>query len=186
MLKYARTLGIAAALGFTGVAAPRAAGMQTVPTELDFDACTIISSNDFGTLRACPGYKGIPVMLEDDNGRFTVSFGLKSTEERAARQPLPRRGHPDGAIAWRLSNESGRWTPVAAIMRFALDSEGKAPAAVVLTVTRVAEEKTCVVGYVDATSSVDAALPIAEAMADKAASFDCSTEPEKAAGFKAW
>jgi|GEM_PF-5650272 len=168
-----------------GVGSALAAGTLSVPTELDFDQCTTISSNDFGTVRACPGYKGIPVMISDNNGRYAVSFGLTSTVEPAAKQPLPRPGYPDGAIVWRLANPTGKWAPVAAIVRYALDA-GEGGPAEVLTVTRLGEGKTCVVGYVDATASTDAALPVAEMMADKSAAFDCSKPPEKAAGFKAW
>lgn len=177
---------LAGLLALPPAAPARAAGTQSVPTDLDFDECTIMASNDFGTLRACPGYKGIPVLLDDNNGNIAMSFGLTSTTEPAARQRLPRRGHVDGAIVWRLGNVAGRWTPLAAIVRYALEADGKAPAAEVLAVTRIAPGKTCVVGYVDATASSEAALPVAEAMADKSGSFDCGTAPVKAAGFRAW
>ncbi len=34
-------------------------GTQSMPTDLDFDQCSITASNDFSTTWACPGYKGI-------------------------------------------------------------------------------------------------------------------------------
>ena len=71
-----------------------AVGLTTLPaaaqqidssyTDVDLDDCTVVSSDDFGSTWACPGYKGIPVMIAEGDLRFFVSYGLRSTEERAA------------------------------------------------------------------------------------------------------
>jgi hypothetical protein len=177
--------GVAAMLGWAAAMPAFAFGTQSVETDLSFDQCTITKTNDFTTVRACPGYKGVPVMVADNNARLAVSYGLRSTEEKAAKQSVPHASGLGESIEWRLSNTSGAWTPFATILRFRLDAHDGLPAAEVLVVTRIAEGATCHVAYVDA--SAPDALALAERTADeRAAAFDCTKEPAKIGAFKAW
>mgnify|MGYP001140779739 CR=1 FL=1 len=117
-------------------------GTQSTDTDLSLDLCTITESNDFGTTWACPGYKGIPVMVAATKLRFMVSYGLKSTEEPAAKQTLPPANSLGPTIEWRLSNKEGRWKPFATILKYLVGDEGK-PKGEVLVVTRLGEGSTC-------------------------------------------
>jgi hypothetical protein len=177
--------GLAAVLGLVAAMPAFAFGTQSVETDLSFDECTITKTNDFTTVRACPGYKGVPVMVADDNARLAVSYGLRSTEEKAARQRVPHASSLGESIEWRLSNTSGAWAPFATILRFRLDAHDGLPAAEVLVVTRIAEGATCQIAYVDA--AAPDALALAERTADESGpDFDCAKEPAKVGAFKAW
>ena len=183
MLKLAMLVTMALSLG-----APLPAfafGTQSMPTDLDFDQCSITASNDFSTTWACPGYKGIPVMVAEAQSRFMVSYGLKSTEEPAAKQGLPPINTLGPTIEWRLSNKEGRWKPFATIVHFLTGEAGK-PKGDVLVVTRLGEGSTCQIAYVDALAN-----PNAEDLAQQAADahgfdFDCKKEPEIIGKFEAW
>ena len=155
-----------------------------VPTELSLDDCTIVSTNDFETLRACPGYKGIPVMLRGEKQQVAVSYGLASTTEKAAGQFLPEGYLPVGEIDWRISNRDGDWKAFAAILRFTAQGTNKPD---ILVVTRIAPGNTCILAFVDAKANPDA-MALAEAAADKHGfDFDCShDQPEKPGKFAAF
>ncbi|MDR3475598.1 MAG: hypothetical protein P4M09_28455 [Devosia sp.] len=179
-------LGLTAMLGLPAATPAAVFGTQSVETDLNFDDCTITKTNDFTTVRACPGYKGIPVMIADDNARLAVSYGLRSTEEKAAGQMVLHASGLGPSIEWRLSNRGGAWTPFATILRFKLDAHDGLPAAEVLVVTRLVAGETCQIAYVDATANPDAPA-LAERTADESApDFDCNKEPVKVGAFRAW
>ena len=191
MLKAMRMLALGATIGAAiglAAASPAAAfGTQSVATDLSYEDCTITATNDFTTLRACPGYKGVPVLVAKDNGRLAVSYGLRSTEEKAAKQTVAHASGLGPSIEWRLSNRTGAWTPFATILGFKLDAHDGKPAAEVLVVTKIAEGATCQIAYVDATANADA-LTLAEQAADAHGfDFDCGKDvPVKVGTFKAW
>ncbi len=161
-------------------------GLHSFYTDLKLEDCSITASNDFGTIWACPGYKGIPVMVAEDDLRFMVSYGLKSTEERAASQTLPPFNSLGGTIEWRLSNREGRWKPYATIVRYLIDApEGKKHGEV-LAVTRVAEGATCQIAYIDALANADANDLARQAADAHGFDFDCSREPVLVGKFAAW
>ena len=160
-------------------------GTQSMPTDLDFDQCSITASNDFSTTWACPGYKGIPVMVAEAQSRFMVSYGLKSTDEPAAKQTLPPVNSLGPSIEWRLSNKEGRWKPFATIVHFLTGEEGK-PKGDVLVVTRLGEGTTCQIAYVDAVANANAEDLAQQAADEHGFDFDCKKEPEIVGTFEAW
>ena len=183
MLKLAMLVTMALSLG-----APLPAfafGTQSMPTDLDFDQCSVTQTNDFGTTWACPGYKGIPVMVAEAQSRFTVSYGLKSTEEPAAKQSLPPVNSPGPTIEWRLSNKEGRWKPFATIVHFLTGEAGK-PKGDVLVVTRLGAGSTCQIAYVDAVANANAEELAQQAADAHGFDFDCKKEPEFVGKFGAW
>ena len=155
-------------------------------TDVDLDACSILHSDDFGTRWACPGYKGIPVMIAEGDLRFFVSYGFGAPDERAASQTLPPFNYLGPKIEWRLSNAEGRWKPFATILRFYTDGEPDADEGQILVVTRLEEGATCHVAYVDARANADANELAREAADDMAPDFDCADEPEQVGAFEAW
>lgn len=170
-----------------GWAGPAAAQLVNASvTELNLDFCTVMQSDDFGSIWACPGLRGMPVMIAERDQHFMVSFGLKSTEEKAAEQTLPPRHHLDGEIEWRVSNRDGAWKPFATILRYVIAPEAGRPEGEVLVVSKVAEGATCHVAYIDALANAEA-LVLAQQTADaKAPDFDCAGEPEIVGTFEAW
>lgn len=155
-------------------------------TDVDLDQCTVMASDDMGSTWACSGLKGMPVMIAEGDLRMFVSYGLKSTEEKAAQQTLAPFNHLGPTIEWRVSNAEGQWKPFATILRYFVQREAGEPEGQVLVVTRIATGATCHVAYVDALANPDA-NELARKTADELApDFDCAKEPEIVGAFKAW
>jgi len=161
---------------------------QSAYTDLKLQECTITKADDFGAIWACPGYRGIPVMVMEGDLRFFVSYGLNSTTEPAAEQTLPPFNTLGPRIEWRLTSRAGAITPFATIVRFLLDApEGEGPGGQVLVVTRLEEGATCHVAYVDARANSDANELARKAADELAPGFDCaSDEPEIVGAFSAY
>jgi hypothetical protein len=179
---------IPAALAIILATAPAAAQqIDSSYTDVDLDECTVVSSDDFGSTWACPGYKGIPVMIAEGDLRFFVSYGLRATEERAAEQTLPPFNHLGEKIEWRLSNADGGWKPFATILRYFVQREdGGEEDGQILVVTKVEPGATCHVAYIDALANQNANELAREAADDMASDFDCADEPEVVGAFEAW
>jgi hypothetical protein len=180
----------AAALGFAALLLSGSGALaqpaQSAYTDLDLNLCTVMESDDFGTTWACPGYKGIPVSVAEGDLRFAVSYGLRSTEEKAASQTLPPFNYLGPRIEWRLSPVGGQFRPNATVVRYFVDaSEGGKPNEV-LVVTRLEPGATCHVAYIDATANADANEMARKAADEVAPGFDCENEPETVGEFKAW
>jgi len=187
-------MGILAGIGLAlAVAAPAAAQFnQSEYTDIDLDACTVVVSDDFGSTWACNGYKGIPVMIAEGDLRMMVSYGLASTEEKAASQTLPPFNHLGGKIEWRLSNAAGGYKPFATIVRYFIaapephEGEEKGPEGQILVVTRIEPGATCQVAWIDALANPEANELARKAADETAPGFDCANEPEIVGKFEAW
>lgn len=155
-------------------------------TELKFEDCTVIDTDDFGSTWACPGLKGMPVMARESKLSFRISYGLTSTTEKAAEQTLPVENHPGEEIEWRVSNAEGSYKPFATILKFFTKPEGEGEPGQVLVVTKVSPGATCQVAYVDAVANPDAEQLAQKAADEKARDFDCAQEPEIIGKFGAW
>jgi hypothetical protein len=177
----------AAVVTFGFSATPVAAQENTSTfTDLNLDDCSVHSSDDMGSTWSCSGYKGIPVMVAEGDLRFFISYGLKSTEEKAAQQTLPPFNYPGQKIEWRLSNAEGGLKPVATILRFFTQREEGEDEAQVLVVTKLEMGSTCHVAYIDATANKDANEMAQEVADDMAPDFDCADEPQIVGDFEAW
>jgi hypothetical protein len=177
---------MAVAVCALGAGEAAAQQIESAYSDVDLDACTVIESDDFGSRWACPGHKGIPVMIAEGDLRFFVSYGLKSTEERAAEQTLPPFNRLGEKIEWRVSNAGGQWKPFATILRFFTQRESGEKESQILVVTKVEEGATCHVAYIDATANADANELARTAADERALGFDCAGEPEIVGTFEAW
>jgi hypothetical protein len=174
-------------LALCGVASPAAAQLYNSSwTDLKFEDCTVITTDDFGSTWACPGLKGMPVMARESKLSFRFSYGLTSTTEKAAEQTLPVENHPGAEIEWRVSNAEGSYKPFATILRFFTKPEGEGESGQVLVVTKVSPGATCHVAYIDAVANPDAEKLAQQAADEKATTFDCKNEPEIIGKFEAW
>jgi hypothetical protein len=169
------------------LATPAAAQpVQSAYTDVDLDQCSIVQADDFGATFACPGYKGIPVMIAEGDLRFFVSYGLNSTAERAAEQTLPPFNRLGPKIEWLLAMRDGRLQPFATILRFFTQRESGEPEGQVLVVTRLEPGATCHVAYVDARANADANQMARDAAEELAADLDCANQPDIIGAFEAW
>jgi len=156
-------------------------------TALTFEDCTVITTDDFGSTWACPGLKGLPVMVRESQRSFRVSYGLTSTTEKAADQTLPVENRLGEEIEWRVSNAEGSYKPFATILKFFIKAKAESEAeGQVLVVTKVSPGATCHVAYVDALANPDAEQLAQQTADEKARDFDCASEPEIIGTFAAW
>ncbi len=167
---------------------PAQAAFQSAYTDIDLDACLVLDSDDFGTRWACPGYRGYPMRVAEGDRRFTIGYGfnLEAEPYRGAQALEPvNRLAPE--MEWRLSNASGRWMPVATIVRY-LTQAPDAPDTMreVLVVTQLVPGQTCHIAYVDVLANENAEQLAREAADSRAGTVDCTTAPERPGSFAAW
>ncbi len=192
MSQQFRSFGVSVAVVLGMLGSAQAQFNQTEETPLNLDFCTVVQSDDFGSTWACPGHKGIPVMIAERDEHFMVSFGLTSTTEPAAKQTLPPVNHLGGKIEWRISNASGAYKPFAAIVPYLTEAPkpeaGKdpVPEGRILVVVKIEPGKTCQVAWIDAVANTDAAELARKTADEKAVDFDCAKPPEIVGTFEAW
>jgi hypothetical protein len=155
-------------------------------TDVNLDACTVVSSDDMGSTWTCPGYKGIPVMIAEGDLRFFVSYGLDSSDEKAATQTLPPFNNLGPKIEWRLGKATGELKPFATILRYFVQRQEGEDQGQILVVTKVEQGATCHVAYIDALANPDANELARKTADDLAPNFDCENEPKIVGDFEAW
>jgi hypothetical protein len=169
MLRSVATILLTAAL-----VVPASAGFNSAYTDLDLDQCLVLEADDFGASWACPGYKGFPLMVTESDLRFGLAYGFGA--KAADGQTLPPFNELGSKLEWRLSNASGRWMPIATIVRYhTADPETGENKGQVLVVTQISEGNTCHIAYVDALANSDA-NELARAAADGAGDFPCGSK----------
>lgn len=155
-------------------------------TDIDFDQCTTIESDDTGAMSVCPGYKGYPVVIGEGDLRMFVSFGIRPTEEPAMQQTLGPFNHLGQKIEWRIEQDDDTFQPRATIIRWFTAGDDGTDKGQVLVVTQIKLGATCQIALIDALA-VKNANALAQQIADeKAGSFDCANEPERVEPFKAF
>jgi hypothetical protein len=151
-------------------------GFTSGYTDLDLQQCLVLEADDFGASWSCPGYKGFPLMVQEGDLRFSLQYGFNVDQNDAGNQTLPPFNNLGEKLEWRLSNASGRWFPVATIVRYhTADPETGENSGEVLVVTQLKEGDTCHIAYVDAKANADA-NELARQAADNAGDFSCMTD----------
>ncbi|MEP7239309.1 MAG: hypothetical protein ABI697_00345 [Devosia sp.] len=158
----------------------------SVYTDLDFDQCTTLDSDDMGSTSVCPGYRGYPVLVGEGDLRMFVSYGIKPTEEKAMQQTLPPFNHLGGKIEWRIEEDDEVALPRATITRWFTAGDGGVDKGQVLVVTQLKTGATCHIAYIDAIAVKDANQRARDIADVKAGSFDCAGEPEIVQPFRAY
>jgi hypothetical protein len=155
-------------------------------TDVNFDECTVIESDELGATLVCPGYKGYPVVVGDNDLRMFVTYGVQPLEEKAAEQGFGPFNHIGNKIEWRIESDDDTFQPRATIVRWYLSGDDGADKYQLLVVTQLKYGATCHIAYIDALAA-PGANELARKVADeKAGSFDCVNEPEIIQPFKAW
>jgi hypothetical protein len=162
------------AISIAALVTPAHAAFNSAYTDLDLDACLVLDADDFGASWSCPGYKGYPLMLTEGDLRFSLIYGFGA--KAGDGQTLPPFNHLGEKLEWRLSNDLGRWMPIATIVRyFTADPETGEDKGQVLVVTQLVEGNSCHIAYVDATANADANA-LARQAADTSGDFDCASD----------
>ncbi len=163
-------------------------GFTSAYTDLDLDGCLVLEADDFGASWACPGYKGYPLLVREGDLRFSLAYGFEAeANSQHGTQTLPPFNRLGEKLEWRLSNASGRWLPIATIVRYHTADPGTGEdKGQVLVVSQIAEGNTCHIAYVDALAN-DGANELARDAADRAGNFDCANDtPEVIGEFSAY
>ncbi len=165
-------------------AAPAAAqsGFVSAYTDINLDDCLVLEADDFGASWACPGYKGYPLMVQEGDLRFSLRYGFNVDQNSGGSQTLPPFNNLGSKLEWRLSNASGRWMPIATIVRYhTADPETGENKGQVLVVSQIAEGNSCHIAYVDALANSNA-NELARQAADKAGDFNCALDEVEVIG----
>lgn len=173
-------LTLAAALAALALATPAHAAFNSAYTDIDLNECLVLEADDFGASWSCPGYKGYPLMVTEGDLRFSLIYGFGA--RMADGQTLPPFNHLGEKLEWRLSNDLGRWMPIATIVRYhTADPETGEDKGQVLVVTQLVEGNSCHIAYIDALAN-DNANELAREAADASGDFDCASDEVEIVG----
>jgi len=168
------------------VAGAGAAELRSEYTDLDFAQCTSIEADDTGSMSACPGLRGYPVLIGEGDLRMFVSYGIDAGKEPAMNQTLPPFNHVGKKIEWLVDiSDKDDPQPRATILRFVTAGEDGTDKGQVLVVTQIKPGAICQMALVDALA-VKNANEVARTIAAKAGDFDCTQEPEMLQPFTAY
>jgi hypothetical protein len=165
---------LVAALAVVALTAPAHAAFTSAYTDLNLDECLVLEADDFGASWSCPGYKGYPLMVTEGDLRFSLIYGFGARAGDG--QTLPPFNTLGAKLEWRLSNDLGRWMPIATIVRYhTADPETGEDKGQVLVVTQLVEGNSCHIAYVDAVANANA-NELAREVADQSGDFDCASD----------
>ena len=170
---------LAALLAVAALATPAQAAFNSAYTDLNLDECLVLDADDFGASWACPGYKGYPLMVSEGDLRFSLAYGFNPSDNWQSLPPFNRLGEK---LEWRLSNDLGRWMPIATIVRYhTADPETGEDKGQVLVVTQLVEGNVCHIAYIDALANKNA-NELAREAADASGDFDCAKDEVEVIG----
>ena len=178
-----RTLGLAFTPLLALAATATAAAEPTVSsayTPLDLDNCHIVKrfAEEGGSQWSCQGFGDLKVRVSEGDLRYFVSFGPRADEQRAARQTLAPFNKIHNMLEWRIEERDGHRRPIATILRYFWEMDGKKGET--LVVSKLGRADACHVAYIRADGDPQAnalARSVADARTD---GFDCAKdEPER-------
>ncbi len=143
---------------------------KSVYTDIDLDTCPLIDQAKPGDGEwakwKCQGYNNIDVIVAEGDLRFSITFG--SNDFGKSLSPFNTLGKK---LEWRLKNTNKGWQPIATIVRYFTDGQGKKGQ--VLVVSKFDDRVTCHMAYIDALANKEAnkmAQYVADKLSDK---FTC-------------
>ena len=167
--------GLMAALTATGLVTPaEAAGPKSVYSKIDIDKCSVFrkDAESGSTSWFCPAIANQAVWVAEDDLRFFVSFGRAAEVQVAASQTLPPFNRINDTLEWRLGPDGEAY---ATILRWFTEfDDGRTGQ--VLVVTKVSDDGTCHVAYVDALANENANELARQAADTMTPGFDCRTQ----------
>ncbi len=177
---------LALILGMVMLASPASAGqLVSAYTDVDLDACRMLSSDEVGATWACDGLNGYPVVISEGDLRMTVSYGEGAMDEAAMNQGFGPFNRLGAKMEW-LSPAGDPDAPVATILRWYLQ-KGEGPGeSQILVVTQLEPGAVCQIAWIDATANPDANEMAREAAEELAGDFDCGGMPRIYGKFEAF
>ena len=169
------------ALGATiGPAAAQDEQMISTYSSLDFDkACSQTPDTDdedgIGAELWCDGWQGIAVRVVEGDLRFALGYGRNAPDQCSSQQTLGPFHTIGKTLEWRVMREfPGHLTPVATILRYKTEADGKTGE--YLVVTRLDRTQACHMAYVDVRTQKNANA-LARLAADRyGPAFDCARD----------
>ena len=163
-----------------------AAELRSEYTDLDFAQCTTIEADDTGSMSACPGLRGYPVVIGEGDLRMFVSFGIDAGSEPAMNQTMSPFNHLGKKIEWLVdASDADNPQPRATILRWFTAGEDGTDKGQVLVVTQIKPGATCQMAWIDALATKDANEK-ARRIGATAGDYDCTKEPETVQPFTAF
>jgi hypothetical protein len=176
-------IALACSLAIAAISVPAAARdeqMISVYTPLDLETgCSMVEGatdeEAGGGQWWCEGYRGIAVRVAEGDLRFFVGYGRDAAEQCSSRQTLGAFNTIGTTLEWRLLREyPGHMTPVATILRYKTNVDGRTGE--YLVVTRLDGAQACHMAYVDVRAQKDANA-LARVAADRfGPTFDCGRD----------
>lgn len=146
-------------------------------TPLDLAACEVTDSeSEEGQWaeRTCPGYRGVPLLVDDGDGRFDIDAGVRNE----AFQSLGAFNDPPDTIEWRLKDG----VPFAIIYRLTdATPEGAGRTALMVERIGTAQRPGCTIAQV-AGSAREASVRARQFADRTAAGFDCAASQPATVG----
>jgi hypothetical protein len=162
-----------------------AAELRSEYTDLKYEQCTTISSDEVGGTSVCPGLRGYPVVIGEGDLRQSVSYGVQAMAEKAMNQGFSAFNHTGTKIEWLVdASDKDNLQPVATVLRWFIAGEDGNDKYQLLVVTQVKLGATCWIGLIDAQAVKDANAVARKLAQDKAGKFDCENDPEIVQPFK--
>ena len=162
-----------------------AAELVSAYTDVDLDACEMISSDEVGATWACEGLDGYPVVISEGDLRMTVSYGENAMDEVAMSQGFGPFNRLGAKMEW-LAPADDPDNPVATILRWYLQ-KGEGPGeSQILVVTQLEPGAVCQVAWIDATANPNANVMARDAAEELVGGFDCEGMPNIRGEFEAF
>ena len=121
----------------------------------------------------CRGYQRVAVWVGEGDLRFFLGYGSRGRDTCAYGQTISSFNTIHNVMEWRLRKEGGKSRPIATILRYFLDVQGKKRER--LVVSKVGDGEACHMAHIDAATPGHNAL--AQEAADRfAADFSCKTD----------
>lgn len=154
--------------------------MISVYSSLDLNAaCSMTPDKDeddgISAELWCDGWNDIPVRVIEGDLRFALGYGRNAEKQCSSQQTLGPFHTIGKTLEWRLLREfPGHMTPVATILRYKTDADGRTGE--YLVVTKFDGNEACHMAYVDVRDQKEANALAREAADRYARGFECSKD----------
>ena len=120
----------------------------------------------------CEGFRNTDVWVAEGDLRFFLGYGRNAKQQCSAQQTLSAFNTIGKTLEWRVIRETqGHMRPIATILRYRTDSDGRKGQ--YLVVTKLAPGEACHMAYVNVRKSRDANVLARRAADEFAEDFDC-------------
>lgn len=160
-----------------------AQGADSLFTKLTLDRCKTMQEDQGGVILRCPGLKGYPVLYKEGDLRPSLFYGpVNKAYADEGFETFSAFASVNDTIEWRIADKK----PYAAILRFFIANSDPQTGATsdalkgqVLVIARVAsraDDRSCVIGMVDALANRNANELARKVADEKGSRFACGVD----------